>query len=106
LLVAKGIFREVYVNFMLVGHTHYDIDALFGRWSMLLRKENFPTIPLLMKSFMEVESIPTIPHLIEEVPDFKDFIVGCIVEGDGALEVYTKAQQFKFYVDSNGCPMM
>ena len=31
LLVAKGIFREVYVNFMLVGHTHDDIDALFGR---------------------------------------------------------------------------
>jgi hypothetical protein len=96
LLVAKGIFREVYVNFMLVGHTHDDIDALFGRWSMLLRKDNFPTIPLLMKSFMEVESIPTVPHLIEV----------CIVEGDGALEGHTKAQQFKFYVDSNGCPMM
>jgi hypothetical protein len=31
LLVAKGIFREVYVNFMLVGYTHDDIDALFGR---------------------------------------------------------------------------
>ena len=66
LLVAKRIFREVYVNFMIVGHTHDDIDALFGRWSMLLKKENFPTIPALMKSFMDVESIPTIPHLIEE----------------------------------------
>ena len=31
LLVAKCIFHEVYVNFMLVGHTHDDIDALFGR---------------------------------------------------------------------------
>jgi hypothetical protein len=39
LLVAKGIFREVHVNFMLVGHTHDDIDALFGRWSMLLKTE-------------------------------------------------------------------
>jgi hypothetical protein len=39
---------------------HDDIDALFGRWSMLLRKDNFPTIPLLMKPFKEVESIPTI----------------------------------------------
>nr|PNR31019.1 hypothetical protein PHYPA_027335 [Physcomitrium patens] len=66
LLVVKRIFREVYVNFMIVGHTHDDIDALFGRWSMLLKKENFPTIPALMKSFMDVESIPTIPHLIEE----------------------------------------
>jgi hypothetical protein len=31
LFVAKGILREVYVNFMLVGHTHDDIDAWFGR---------------------------------------------------------------------------
>ena len=31
LLVANKIFREVYVNFMIVGHTHDDIDALFGR---------------------------------------------------------------------------
>jgi hypothetical protein len=31
LLVAKGIFREVTMNFMLLGHTHNDIDALFGR---------------------------------------------------------------------------
>jgi hypothetical protein len=67
LLVAKGIFREVYVNFMLIGHTHNDIDALFGRWSMSLRKENFPTTTLLMKSFMDVELVPTIPHSIEKV---------------------------------------
>jgi hypothetical protein len=104
--VAKGIFREVYVNFMIVGHMHDDIDALFGRWSMLLRKENFPTIPLLMKSFMEVESVPTIPHLIEEVPDFKGFIARCIAEEDEALEGHTKAQQFKFYVDSSGYLVM
>jgi hypothetical protein len=106
LFVAKGIFREVYVNFMLVGHTHDDIDALFGRWSMLLKKDNFPTIPLLMKSFMEVESIPTIPHLIEEVSDFKGLIARCIAQGDEALEGHTKAQQFKFYVDSTGCLVM
>ena len=27
LLVAKGVFWKVYVNFMLVGHTHTDIDT-------------------------------------------------------------------------------
>jgi hypothetical protein len=30
LLVRYGVFWEVYVNFMLVIHTHDDIDALFG----------------------------------------------------------------------------
>ena len=90
LLVAKRIFREVYVNFMMVGHTHDNIDALFGRWSMLLKKENFPTILALMKSFMDVEEIPTIPHLIEEVPDFKSFIDGAILDKDEGLVGHTK----------------
>ena len=31
LFVANKIFWEVYVNFMIVGHTHEDIDALFGK---------------------------------------------------------------------------
>jgi hypothetical protein len=106
LLVAKRIFREVYVNFMLVGHTHDDIDALFGRWSMALRKEDFPTIPLLMKSFMKNETVPTIPHLIKEVPDFKKFIEGSMLDGANALMGHTKAHQFKFFVDSSGCPVV
>ena len=106
LLVAKRIYREVYVNFMIVGHTHDDIDALFGRWSMLLKKENFPTIPALMKSFMDVESIPTIPHLIEEVPDFKSFIDGAILDKDEALVGHTKPQQIKLYMDAARCPRM
>jgi hypothetical protein len=78
LLVANAVFWEVYVNFMLVGHTHEDIDALFGQWSMRLRKHDYPRVPLLMKSFMDGESIPVIPHLIEEVLDFKGFIDNCI----------------------------
>ena len=91
---------------MIVGHTHDDIDVLFGRWSMKLKKENFPTIPFLMKSFMDVESIPTIPHLIEEVADFKGFIEGNFNDGNDLLVGHTKPQQVKFYLDSTGCPVM
>ena len=91
LLVANRIFQEVYVNFMIVGHTHDDIDALFGKWSMALKKKSFPMIPMLMKSFMDVEAVPTIPHLIEEVPDFKKFIEEGIADGENALLDHTKA---------------
>ena len=34
LLVAKHVVRIVYINFILVGHTHDAINALYGRWSM------------------------------------------------------------------------
>ena len=55
LLVAKGVFQEMYVNFISVSHTHDDIDALFGWWSMRPQKHDYPTI-LLMKSFKDGES--------------------------------------------------
>ena len=67
------------MNFMIVSHTHDHIDALFGRWSMALKKESFPTIPLLMKSFTDVKAILTIPHLIKEVSIFKKFIEDGII---------------------------
>ena len=89
-----------------MGLTHDDIDALFERWSMALKKVSFPTIPMLMKSFMDVEAVPTIPHLMERMPDFKKFIEDDIADGENALLGYMKAQQFKFYVDASGCPMM
>ena len=102
ILVAKCIFCEVYVNFMLVGHTHVNMDALFGHWSMALRKETFSIIPLLMKSFMKNEIVPSIPHLIQEVLEFKKFIADWILDGEKSLMSHTKAHQFKFYVDSSG----
>ena len=106
LLVHKGIFREIYVNFLIVGHTHEDIDALFGRWSNKLRTNDYPTLPRLMKSFMDCESHPVIPHLIEEVPDFKKFVQGYLGTSGDSLEGHSNAQQFKFYKDSSGWPLM
>lgn len=74
--------------------THNDIDALFGRYNMLLKKENLPTILLLMKSFMDLESVPTIPSLAEEMFDSEGFNEGYIRDRDEALLRHTKVQQF------------
>ena len=102
LLMYHGIFQEVYINFLIVGHTYNDIDALFGRWSYKLRRTDYPTLPLLMKSFMDTESRPVILHLIEEVLDFKKFVEGYLCTWRNALAEHTNAQQFKFYQNSKG----
>ncbi len=60
-LLVANFFKEVFVSFLLVGHTHDDIDASFGRWSMKLREEDFPTIPLLMKSYMDLKTFLSSP---------------------------------------------
>ena len=106
LLTYHGVFQEVYINFLIVGHTHDDIDALFSKWSYKLRGTDYPTLPLLMKSFMDMESWPVIPHLIEEVSDFKKFVEGYLCTGCYALAGHTNAQQFKFYRNGNGWPLM
>ena len=106
LLTYLGVFQEVYINFLIVGHRHDDIDALFGKWSYKLRGTDYPTLPLLMKSFMDTESRPVIPHLIEEVPDFKKFVEGYLCTGHDALAGHTNAKQFKFYRNCNGWPLM
>ena len=51
LLVAKGVFKTVQLGFLMVGHTHEDIDALFSRFSEKLRTGMTFTFPHLMDAF-------------------------------------------------------
>ena len=106
LVVTKGIFKEVFVYFLMVGHTHDDIDASFGCWSKKLHEEDFPTIPLLMKSYMDLDNVPVIPHMIEEVPNFKAFIKPYMLKGEDRLVGHTKIQQLCFYMRIDGVPAM
>jgi hypothetical protein len=94
LLVAKGIFEEVSVSFLLVEHTHEDIDATFRRWSMKLHENDYLTLPLPMKSLMLLDpnSQKIIPSLIEEVLAFKDFIKPFITSGRDKLIGHTRGQ--------------
>ena len=106
LLVIKDIFKEVFVFFLMVGHTHGDIDASFGHWSMKLYEEDFPTIPLLIKSYMDLDNVPVIPHMIEEISNFKAFIKPYMLKGVDCLVEHTKVQQFHFYMKDDGVPAM
>jgi hypothetical protein len=45
---------------------------------------------------MDGELVPVIPHLIEEVLDFKGFIDSCICKKRDALERHIAMQLFKF----------
>lgn len=57
---------------------------------MALWREDFSIVSLLMKSFMKNEMVQNIPHLIEEVLDFKKFIGDWMLDGDKTLMDHTK----------------
>lgn len=50
-LVEWRCFKEINLNFLMVGHTHEDIDQMFSRFSTALGKHNAITIPELKEVF-------------------------------------------------------
>lgn len=71
---------------------HDHIDALFSRWSMKLNEEKFSTISLLMKSYIDLNNTPVIPHMIEEIPNFKAFVKLYMLKVVDHINEHTKTQ--------------
>jgi hypothetical protein len=75
LLTARDIFKEVTVEFLVVGHTHEDIDAYFSYLSKLLKQKNTYVLADFMKAFMDSQkSAVFIPELVQEVAYFKSYM--------------------------------
>lgn len=52
-LVRSGVFVEVYVSFLPVGHTHEDIDQMFSRFAMAIRVHDTVTMEEMAQVFRE-----------------------------------------------------
>jgi hypothetical protein len=64
LLTAREVFKELQMGFLMVGHTHEDIDGNFGYLLKNLRKQNNYVMADLMEAFMLSQDHPFIPQLI------------------------------------------
>ncbi|CAC5375163.1 unnamed protein product [Mytilus coruscus] len=75
LLVHLQIFREVHLSFLVVGHTHEDIDAAFSKISEKLRTKDVETLPTLLKIIPDVSEIKFLYNirdwLIPVISNFK-----------------------------------
>ena len=111
LLTARRVFKEVTVGFLIVGHTHEDIDAHFSYLSKLLKMKNTYVLANLMKAFMDSQKTTAfIPELVQEVADFKKFLQGYQHDDANKLIGLGEMHLFKFYVeekcDDMGWPVM
>ena len=103
LLTAKRLFKEVTVGFLIVGHTHEDIDAHFSYLSKLLKMKNTYVLANLMKAFMDSQKTTAfMPELVQEVADFKKFFHGYQHDGANKLIGLGEMHLFKFYVEEKG----
>ena len=103
LLTAPRLFKEVTVGFLVVGHTHEDIDAHFSYFLKLLKMKNIYVLADLMMAFMDSKNTTAfIPELVQEVADFKKFLYGYEHNSANKLIGLGEMHLFKFYVEENG----
>ncbi|KAI8516455.1 hypothetical protein Bbelb_050360, partial [Branchiostoma belcheri] len=90
-LVLKGIFEKVEVGYLLVGHTHEDVDQFFSKISSTLQRQDVATVEELIHAFNH--SFPNVKTWeLEAILDVKAFL------GDvsNELEQHSSCQAFKF----------
>ena len=106
LLIAKRVFKEVTIGFLIVGHTHEDLDAHFSYLSKLLKMKNTYVLADVMKAFMDSQKTTAfMPELVQEVADFKKFLNGYQHDGANKLIGLREMHLFKFYVEEKGDDM-
>jgi hypothetical protein len=71
LLMVRDVFEEVKVGFIVVGHTHEDINGCFGYLSKKLKDKNNNILVDFMRAFMISDNRSFIPQLIQEILNFK-----------------------------------
>ena len=91
------------MGFLVVRHTHEDINVHFSYLLKLLKMKNTYVLADLMKAFMDSQKTTTfIPELVQEVTEFKKFMQGYEQDGANKLIGLGEMHLFKFYVEENG----
>lgn len=104
LLTARGHFEEVIAGFLIPGHTHEDVDAMFGHFSEALMHDQASCLPDLMALLMNSRKPNPVPIFVQEVPDFKSYLQPFILSGSDRLVGHKKPRLFRFYVRHDSMP--
>jgi hypothetical protein len=104
--MAREMFEEVKFRFLMVGHTHGDVDGRFGYLSKKLKEQNNYILADLMKVFMVSQERHFILKLIQEIPYFKTWVLNSLKDAPETLIGHINMHLFRFFVDSFGWPMM
>ena len=85
LLVERGVFDEILVSHMPIGHTHNDVDHMFGVLAGHLKKLEIPTFEALKSEIGKIkldDSFPIVKELVHTT-DFSSFITPYLLQISG-----------------------
>ncbi|CAC5418453.1 unnamed protein product [Mytilus coruscus] len=72
MLVKMEIVKKIKLTFLMVGHTHEDVDQLFSRISVKASKEKTTTIPSLLDLIKRSYTLQPIAKHVESLYNFRD----------------------------------
>lgn len=75
MLVHLGVFKKIKVGFLLVGHTHDQIDQMFSKFSSKLNKRKAFRLDTLTAIIKDSYNPRANIVFVEEVADFKKFVM-------------------------------
>ncbi|KAL3676878.1 hypothetical protein R1sor_026826 [Riccia sorocarpa] len=84
-------------KFLMVGHTHEDVDALFSKVSAQTINKDVLTLPALMAEIWDSETMHPVPLLLEEVADYKSYVDSFL----GPLVGHSQPLGFRFSMANN-----
>jgi hypothetical protein len=98
LLVKFGYFEEVEMGFMIVGHTHTDVDALFSIFSKKLMNHDCLTLDELHELVEKNHHDHPSCKVIDEMADWHSLVEHQVVQGADRIIGYLMPHQFRFYM--------
>ncbi|KAL3690578.1 hypothetical protein R1sor_016887 [Riccia sorocarpa] len=96
-LVAKGCCKTITMSFLVVGHTHEDVDAFFSKVNAAQAGKSIESLPHFLKVVHNAQSSKAYPRLIHEVANYKRHVVDYVVK----IEGQSAPVAFKFWMRDN-----
>ncbi|XP_060595320.1 uncharacterized protein LOC132749532 [Ruditapes philippinarum] len=91
-LIKVKIFKKVKLGFLMVGHTHEDIDQVFSRISTHQSHVDAPTLPDLHKAIRDSTTPAPVVSSLTGIYDYKEKLEHC----RGLIEGISAPHQFVF----------
>ena len=70
-LVERGIFKQIFISFLPVGHTHFDCDALASRLGLITKWQDVTDIDEFCRKLEQCNSPSPHVELVRSVMDIK-----------------------------------
>ncbi|KAL3700372.1 hypothetical protein R1sor_018394 [Riccia sorocarpa] len=73
-LVARGCCKMITMSFLVVGHTHEDVDAFFSKVNAAQGGKDIESLPHFLAVVYHTQSSKAYPRVIQKMADYKEHV--------------------------------